>query len=361
MVIRYVGQTTIGVDRRLREHIKRAKSAVKPVHRDNWIMSVIRSGGAINVVVLQENAVWNESEREWIERLRQSSKLVNATAGGEGMLGAPAELRERISRAVKSLWLSEDYRSKAAGSRKGAPWSEAQKKARSSVPAFVRSDRARRGRLKVPGERRSEISSLAALAGWAARREKGTDRGQSVNSAKLSDSQVSEIRMRRAQGEPASRIAVEFGMSVGAICKVVNGVTWRHLAVLEAPKIVVRGEMSGTATLTESQVMEIRRRAARGERLSDIGAIFGKSRMTIRGIVVGASWKHLPVLGYKPNSKHKKSKSSISESDVEAVLAMRSSGMKMTDIAKQTGLAYHVVRYAVRRDERAPRGSIIPA
>ncbi len=228
--IRYVGQTIVETSKRLREHLKRARLSKRPVHRDYWIRSVLNDGGSICIVVLQENAVWNESERLWIAKLKAGgANLTNATSGGEGMLDAPEELKARIRATVKKLWESDEYREKAAGSRKGVPWSDAQHAARNAVSSEVRSERSRRARMSVPKERRSEISSYAATEAWKKRRENGTDCGVHTNSAKLNDAKVIEIRKRRAEGESVAGLADEFGMSKRGLRKVVDRETWKHV------------------------------------------------------------------------------------------------------------------------------------
>lgn len=229
--IRYVGQTTSDLGLRLRQHIKRAKNSKRPVHRDYWIRSVMNDGGSIRIVTLQENAAWNDSEILWIEKLKsEGASLTNATAGGEGMLDAPEELKARIRATVKKLWESDEYRQKAAVSRKGVPWSEAQRNARYAVSSEVRSERGRRSRMNLSKERMSEIGSFAAKEGWKKRRESGTDCGVNTNTAKLDDAKVVEIRQRKNNGERVASLAREFGMSFAAIRKVVDRETWKHVA-----------------------------------------------------------------------------------------------------------------------------------
>lgn len=53
-----------------------------------------------------------------------------------------------------------------------------------------------------------------------------------------------------------------------------------------------RGEASGTAKLTETQVLEIRRRHP-GESLRALAAEFGVSHTAIRNAATGAKWRHV--------------------------------------------------------------------
>lgn len=59
------------------------------------------------------------------------------------------------------------------------------------------------------------------------------------------------------------------------------------------PEKTPRGEAHGCAKLTESQVLEIRRRAANGERQKDIGMAFGFAQAVISNIVNRKRWKHV--------------------------------------------------------------------
>jgi hypothetical protein len=56
---------------------------------------------------------------------------------------------------------------------------------------------------------------------------------------------------------------------------------------------VPRGEQSGVAKLTAAQVLEIRARAANGERRMALGTEFGVTSTCITSIVRRVTWKHI--------------------------------------------------------------------
>lgn len=170
--IRYVGQTTGDVATRVRKHVAKAlRKTTKPTHREAWIRKVVASGAKVKWVVLQQTAIWNKDEILWIRKLRRrGADLVNATRGGEGMLDAPQELRDRIAERLRALWADPAYRQRMQEAHKGVAWSEARKLAQAAPEE--RSERARRGRMALSAERRSEIASLAAQAGKAKRAAK---------------------------------------------------------------------------------------------------------------------------------------------------------------------------------------------
>ena len=59
------------------------------------------------------------------------------------------------------------------------------------------------------------------------------------------------------------------------------------------PDLVWRGSRCKSSKLTESQVVEIRKRAASGEPLQQIAAVFGVSRRNVAYITSGTWWRHV--------------------------------------------------------------------
>lgn len=96
--IRYIGQTTSVLSKRLTDHIASARKGKNYLH--NWIKSVNYSP---IIELLEDNAVWNESEIYWIEQFRQwGFRLVNSTKGGDGILGHKFTTESRLKMS-KSL------------------------------------------------------------------------------------------------------------------------------------------------------------------------------------------------------------------------------------------------------------------
>jgi hypothetical protein len=56
------------------------------------------------------------------------------------------------------------------------------------------------------------------------------NRGERHHKAKLTTAQVSEVRRRYGAGEMQTALALEFGVSKGAIANIVHGHTWRSVA-----------------------------------------------------------------------------------------------------------------------------------
>lgn len=119
--IRYVGQTTKKLKDRLKEHIRKHNN-YKNLHFKYWISKIIKSGFMPKTIILQQNAIWNKDEVSWIEKLRKDGvKLLNATNGGDGMLGfkhsQDSKLKISLSKIGKSR--SEETKSKISNSLSG--------------------------------------------------------------------------------------------------------------------------------------------------------------------------------------------------------------------------------------------------
>lgn len=230
-IVRYVGQTTGAVSKRLRKHVYHAVKNGRSTHRDCWMRKVVSGGFKVIATVLQDEAVWDVTEMWWIDELsRRGAKLVNSTAGGEGTINPTDELRAKIAGTVLDLWGNADYKARQSAAHKGTPWSDARRASCDSVSSETRSDRAKRGRMGLSPCVRSSIASVAAIAGARSRREAGTDKGIHVSSAKLNDEKVGLIRAMRAGGCSRTEVGRLFGVSRAAIRKIDIGETWTHVA-----------------------------------------------------------------------------------------------------------------------------------
>ena len=98
-VVRYVGITFRGAQRRITEHISRAVRGGR-THRDCWIRFLINDGVRPTICLLQRGVGdgWQDAERMWIGSFPRAT-LTNHTDGGEGTPGlSPSpELRQKWS------------------------------------------------------------------------------------------------------------------------------------------------------------------------------------------------------------------------------------------------------------------------
>lgn len=107
----------------------------------------------------------------------------------------------------------------------------------------------------------------------------------------------------------------------------------------------VKGDKNPRATLTESNVIEIRNMWDSGSSIKDLSFMFSSPKTTINNIVSGNTWKHLPLCKRKPSNRG----SSLSELDVLEMRRLYSFGISSTLIGKMFRLtqqqAWKVVNY----------------
>ena len=84
-IIRYVGKS-YRPNIRKNDHISSAKRGIT-THKNNWMRKVFKSGGTINIQILEEckESNWVEKEKYWI---KQFKNLTNISEGGEGQSGS---------------------------------------------------------------------------------------------------------------------------------------------------------------------------------------------------------------------------------------------------------------------------------
>lgn len=156
--LRYIGQTTGKLTRRLIHHHYDAKK-LGTIHKSNWIRSVITRGFEVLIFPIEENAPWGEAEIRWIAHHRAAGvDLVNTTAGGEGVVGYVRTLEQRQAHGArmrgrqsprKGVKLSEETRAKLSAVQQGKVISES---TRAKISAALK------GRIKTP----EHIEKIAA-------------------------------------------------------------------------------------------------------------------------------------------------------------------------------------------------------
>ena len=102
--IRYVGQTSVPLRRRLKSHVNQASATMRNTPVGKWIRAAREAGHKILIHCILENAQWDVSEIAVIAGVKASgTELLNVTAGGGGHRGhiLSAETRAKISAALK--------------------------------------------------------------------------------------------------------------------------------------------------------------------------------------------------------------------------------------------------------------------
>lgn len=302
--IRYIGQTKRQLRNRLCAHISGAVAGGR-TRRDAWIRSVIKAGGSIEVIAIDESAIWNETEIRLIQEYRAAGfKLVNSTSGGDGVRDLPDHVRARLSDAAKRRVYSLSYRKERSLRAKAIGISPAH---RAKMADGVR---------KAYRERGAEISSRLSASRTGktiphSTRRKisealiGRSRPQEVRDllSKLATERMQSIEAREkisaATREAMARPDVRAKL-ISALAKRYADAGYRaklseaNRKRLENPK--ARADLSrAKAKLSDEQVLEARSLRKAGLSLKDLCAMFGLSMGPMSMLCNGKTFKHVPM------------------------------------------------------------------
>jgi hypothetical protein len=101
--IRYVGQTRLDLESRLRWHFRAARTNKTPLHK--WI----NGSFGIEIFMIDSNATWDVSEILWIAHYRsEGHDLVNVLRGGQDTLSA---IQREKSKQRKAALCPDETRS----------------------------------------------------------------------------------------------------------------------------------------------------------------------------------------------------------------------------------------------------------
>ncbi len=113
----------------------------------------------------------------------------------------------------------------------------------------------------------------------------------------LTETHVTEIRQRWADGESVEDIADRFGVAKTTAFLAATGRTWRHVTMPAkrrasqfGPRLAAKGENHYRSRLTAGDVRQIRSAAAQGMAHQALAEQFGVSRQTVSHIVHRRVW-----------------------------------------------------------------------
>ena len=117
--IRYIGMTTVGTSRRLRQHCKES-SRLRGTYLGNWLRSLGEKIPSLIILSEVPQELWEDEEARYIKAARcLGMNLVNATEGGEGLVNPSPEVREKMSLARKGKKLTDETRRRMSVARTG--------------------------------------------------------------------------------------------------------------------------------------------------------------------------------------------------------------------------------------------------
>lgn len=114
-------------------------------------------------------------------------------------------------------------------------------------------------------------------------------RGEANDSAVLTETIVLDARRRSKAGETQRAIATLHGVDVPTLAYAIRGQTWSHLDDVEAPHI---RRVGGGSQLTEDDIRAIRAEAAQ-DSLKTVAARRGMKYHTVYAIISRRSWAHV--------------------------------------------------------------------
>ena len=128
---------------------------------------------------------------------------------------------------------------------------------------------------------------------------KNPEKTKSGSGRKLTEADVLEIVARCQSGEAQATVARDFPVTRAMVGCIMNGTAWTHVTGIEPCKPgYARGQASGNAKLTRSQVLEIAARCKSGETQAAVARDLPVSKTMINRIMTGLNWSH--VTGIKP-------------------------------------------------------------
>ena len=223
---RYIGKTEKSPDHRLYHHLYRVKRD-RNLYKSRWIEKVLRGGGAVEIVTLEQCNDVDQNTREiyWIAKARlDGHSLTNMSDGGEGGINPVPEVRARIAAALRGRkrppHVIEALRTngkKYVGVANPNFGKCHTQESRAKISA------AHKGRI-LTQEHRDKLS----ISG------KGKNAGECSGRSTLSEIQVREIyRQKVSMGRKNADIAREFGIHPMTIYKITNGSRWPHLRLTD--------------------------------------------------------------------------------------------------------------------------------
>lgn len=218
--IKYVGQTTRTLEKRVGEHIRHAK--VYRHRTANWIKKLAKLSLKPTIELLEEVSLENIDEREsyWITHYRELGiDLLNHTDGGEGVAGFK--------------W-SEESKRKQSERKQGIGFKLTEKNVL-DIYDLMRKGKGNKEIAVMYGLTRQYVRQLRYGLTWshiyptdippAPKRQ-----GEKINSAKLGEKAVLKIHKLLAEGQMThAEIAKQFDVSRPVVTRIASGKRWAHL------------------------------------------------------------------------------------------------------------------------------------
>jgi group I intron endonuclease len=123
--VRYIGQTSNSLEKRLSEHIRKTISKIKHnkklTHKENWIKSLIEKD-LVNFLIIEQIEFCDletlgDREFFWINEYKKSSKLTNLADGGFQPRGYKFNHTEESKKKISDGLINSEYFQKSVRSK----------------------------------------------------------------------------------------------------------------------------------------------------------------------------------------------------------------------------------------------------
>lgn len=301
--IRYIGQTKRAPDRRLAGHLTNARKGA--THRAAWIRSVLTRGHNVELFVLRTHAEWSVDERALIAAYRAlGCRLVNATAGGDGVRDPHPEVRRKIGEKNRARKRTAQERAAMSARSKAAGISAEQ---RAKMVAGLRIALAERGEeisQRLSAARMGHQTSLEARRkiGAANLGKTHSDatraRLSAINATRFASD---DERIRTAEATRKAMQRPEVRAKVGAAsaamwgCPDRRAAQSRKLTELYSDPAARARQSEKRGKLTVEQVIEARRMRKDGAALKELCATFGIGMGPMSMLCRGLTFRHVPL------------------------------------------------------------------
>lgn len=185
------------------------------------------------------------------------------------------------------------------------------------------------------GTRAENMADRKAKGGYVSRR------GEANNLARLTETQVLNVRRRYASGEKVPALADEYGVTSDCIRRIVRGQNWSHLPTVEPRIPNSGGERSSHARLTWDTVASLRADNAAGLTYGELTAKYGISESAVSMVIRGLRWK-------SPNVEYAPTKRKIAPDQIPLILARHAAGERSQDIARDYGVVRSAIWHIVK-------------
>ncbi len=197
--------------------------------------------------------------------------------------------------------------------------------------------------------------------------------GAESPTAKLTESQVQDIRLKYLKGFGFRRLARQFNVGRTTIRHIIIGISWKELSISNetansiklvreeraATAKLIKNQVYETHKLTEIQVKEIREIYANGGvTYSKLANDYGFNRHTIKNLLLGKTWKHISIpeetyklinLAASKARKYKRSK--LTELQVKEIREKHSHGnVSPWRLGKEYGVDHKTIKLVIRRE-----------